>query len=249
MTLGDRIKRRRRAAGLTQDRLAELVGVSRQAVAKWEGGLSLPSAENLFKLAKALGCSVDLLEQLPAEAAPPEAASHGRSATALRPLWALGAAGIFAAIFLLVQLLLQPAPDSSLVGLLSNWAHKSYLWGWLLHRGLYWMALGVSALGALVGKARFSGITCGMFYLGLLLGELLGPSPALSSLGQGHFGWAVWGAVYLSSIPTGIIWERQRKKGGALVSRSSALLVASYALIVALLVLLVLLSRPAAAAV
>ena len=41
MSLGERIKNCRKSAGFSQDKLAELVGVSRQAVAKWEAGGSL----------------------------------------------------------------------------------------------------------------------------------------------------------------------------------------------------------------
>ena len=42
MTLAERIKARRAAAGLSQEKVAEAVGVSRQAVAKWESGQSAP---------------------------------------------------------------------------------------------------------------------------------------------------------------------------------------------------------------
>lgn len=41
MTLGERIKSCRQKAGLSQEKLAELAGVSRQAVTKWEAGGSL----------------------------------------------------------------------------------------------------------------------------------------------------------------------------------------------------------------
>ena len=40
-TLGERIRDARRAAGLSQEKLAERVGVTRQAVTKWENGGSL----------------------------------------------------------------------------------------------------------------------------------------------------------------------------------------------------------------
>ena len=40
MTYGERIRREREAKGLTQEELAEAVGVSRQAVSKWEGEVS-----------------------------------------------------------------------------------------------------------------------------------------------------------------------------------------------------------------
>lgn len=41
MTLAQRIQEQRKRCGMSQEKLAELVGVSRQAVTKWESGLSL----------------------------------------------------------------------------------------------------------------------------------------------------------------------------------------------------------------
>ena len=40
MTLGERILNYRKRAGMSQEKLAELLGVSRQAVSKWEGEVS-----------------------------------------------------------------------------------------------------------------------------------------------------------------------------------------------------------------
>lgn len=51
----------RRRAGYTQETLAEALGVSRQAVSKWEGGQGLPEAATLLTLADLLGCSLDEL--------------------------------------------------------------------------------------------------------------------------------------------------------------------------------------------
>ena len=73
MTLGEKIKACRQAAGMSQEKVAELVGVSRQAVTKWEANQSAPNTENLFKLAEILGTTVDFLlasreaENFPAE--------------------------------------------------------------------------------------------------------------------------------------------------------------------------------------
>ena len=61
MQLSERIKHLRTEKGLSQERLSEAVGVSRQAVAKWESGVSAPSTENLFRLAEVFGTSVDLI--------------------------------------------------------------------------------------------------------------------------------------------------------------------------------------------
>ena len=61
MTLGERIKERRTAHGLTQEMLAQEMGVSRQAVAKWESGQSAPSSEKLIALAKLFHIPLDEL--------------------------------------------------------------------------------------------------------------------------------------------------------------------------------------------
>ena len=61
MALGERIKACRQSAGMSQEKVAELVGVSRQAVTKWEVNQSAPNTENLFKLAEIFGVTVDML--------------------------------------------------------------------------------------------------------------------------------------------------------------------------------------------
>ena len=61
MALGERIRDCRQNAGMSQEKVAELVGVSRQAVTKWEVNQSAPNTENLFKLAEIFGTTVDML--------------------------------------------------------------------------------------------------------------------------------------------------------------------------------------------
>ncbi|MBR6102410.1 MAG: helix-turn-helix domain-containing protein [Ruminococcus sp.] len=56
-----RLKLFRTESGLTQEELAEKLGVSRQAVAKWERGDSVPDIESCIKLADIYGTTVDLL--------------------------------------------------------------------------------------------------------------------------------------------------------------------------------------------
>ncbi len=60
-TLGERIRAARQAAGLSQEKLAERLGLTRQAVTKWETGQSAPSTENLLRLAEVLGVPVTAL--------------------------------------------------------------------------------------------------------------------------------------------------------------------------------------------
>ncbi|MBQ4640374.1 MAG: helix-turn-helix transcriptional regulator [Clostridia bacterium] len=60
-TLGRRIANLRRAAAMTQDELAEKVGISAQAVSKWENDQTCPDITLLPSLAKIFGVTVDEL--------------------------------------------------------------------------------------------------------------------------------------------------------------------------------------------
>ena len=60
-TMGNRIAMLRRKKELKQDTLAEMLGVSPQAVSKWENDQSCPDISLLPKLAKILGVTVDEL--------------------------------------------------------------------------------------------------------------------------------------------------------------------------------------------
>ena len=61
MELNERIASVRRAAGLTQEQLGELVGVSRQAVSKWESGQAVPDALTIAALCQKLHVSADYI--------------------------------------------------------------------------------------------------------------------------------------------------------------------------------------------
>lgn len=52
VSLGETIKRYRIECKMTQEFVAERIGVSRQAVSKWESGLSEPNTSNLIALAQ-----------------------------------------------------------------------------------------------------------------------------------------------------------------------------------------------------
>jgi transcriptional regulator with XRE-family HTH domain len=55
------IKERRKVAGLTQQQVADSLGISDAAVVQWEKGKTLPKTEFLPKLAKLFGCTIDEL--------------------------------------------------------------------------------------------------------------------------------------------------------------------------------------------
>lgn len=61
MTTGDKISRLRRENNYTQEQLAELLGVSRQAISKWESSLAYPETDKLIRLGELFDCSLDYL--------------------------------------------------------------------------------------------------------------------------------------------------------------------------------------------
>ena len=61
MKLNEKLFQCRKRCGLSQEELAERLGVSRQAVSKWELGTALPELDKLKLLAKTFGVSTDWL--------------------------------------------------------------------------------------------------------------------------------------------------------------------------------------------
>lgn len=61
MTLGEKIKEARKQSGLSQEQLAEKIGISRSAVAKWENDNGIPDADNHKALSGLLNVSIDYL--------------------------------------------------------------------------------------------------------------------------------------------------------------------------------------------
>ena len=61
MTLGQRISLYRKKLDISQEELGARLGVSRQAVSKWETGTADPSTSNLLALAKLFGVSAEEL--------------------------------------------------------------------------------------------------------------------------------------------------------------------------------------------
>lgn len=241
MTLGEKIKSLRKGPGMSQEKLAELMGISRQAVAKWENGQSAPSTANLFKLAEILNTTTAFL------LADDDAKDTGTEENTDETKAVLSQAEEFYRVFkaeeerknkekkqkirkniiralvvilaylavYIIGRLIWCRTNSSLTGLL--WAstpegENSYLYGWLLSSGLFWVSLAISALPALLGKKYFSAITFGGFILGLILGIIFGPNPEGVPYGHGHYGWAIWGGIFILSVISGIIFEVLKKR-------------------------------------
>lgn len=61
MNFGERLKQIRANLGLSQEQLAEKIGVSRQAITKWETNRGLPDVENMIILAEIFKVTLDEL--------------------------------------------------------------------------------------------------------------------------------------------------------------------------------------------
>ena len=61
MTTGEKIAALRRKAGLSQEALAEELGISRQAVSRWETNESLPDTEKVIRLSRRFHVTTDYL--------------------------------------------------------------------------------------------------------------------------------------------------------------------------------------------
>ena len=78
MNLADRIQALRKGQGISQEELADRLGVSRQAVSKWESEQSTPDVEKIIHLGECFGVTTDYLLR-GIEPSPPPACSPPRA--------------------------------------------------------------------------------------------------------------------------------------------------------------------------
>ena len=61
MTLGEKLSKLRRENNYTQEQLADILAVSRQAISKWESNITYPETDKLIRLSELFDCSLDYL--------------------------------------------------------------------------------------------------------------------------------------------------------------------------------------------
>ena len=117
MTLGQRISLYRKKLNISQEELGARLGVSRQAVSKWETDQSMPDMSNLLALAREFSISVAELTETPEEDAPdadgvenpPTSPSNFTHRRKSRLLWII--LGIFILLILITLLLSASKPS------------------------------------------------------------------------------------------------------------------------------------------
>ena len=61
MTLGEKLSKLRKDYNYTQEQLADILGVTRQSISKWESDIAYPEIDKLIKMGKLFKCSMDYL--------------------------------------------------------------------------------------------------------------------------------------------------------------------------------------------
>ncbi len=229
MSLGERIKEQRKNCGMSQEKLAELVGVSRQAVTKWETDQSAPSTEKLFKLAEIFGTSVDLLikNDEPSTATPAEQIyymykmeqeqkrAEFKAKLKRNAIVALCIAAGYFLFYLIGRFIWCDREYCTFLAWLFSVTpsgEHSYLYGWLLSSYMFYITAAISILPSLLGKHFYSISTLIGFTVGFLAGVIFGPNPKGAAIGHDHYGWALWGVIFFASVIIGIIIEILKKK-------------------------------------
>lgn len=113
MFLGENIQYLRRKNGLTQETLAQRLGVSRQTVSKWESGEALPELTKLPELGDVFGCKLDALLR-------EDLAERERRYSQVRVVRVAG--------FRLAQyVVISPQPEADAAAHLERWARNAGL--------------------------------------------------------------------------------------------------------------------------
>ncbi len=61
MTFGEKLAKARKENNMTQEQLADVLGVSRQSISKWESDIAYPETDKLIRMSELFGCSLDYL--------------------------------------------------------------------------------------------------------------------------------------------------------------------------------------------
>ena len=230
MSLGERIKEQRKSCGLSQEKLAELVGVSRQAVTKWETDQSAPSTEKLFKLAEIFGTSVDLLIKNDEQNTPTPAEqiyymykmeqeqkrAEFKAKLKKNLIVALCIAAGYILFYLIGRVIWCDREYCTFLAWLFSVrpsGEHSYLYGWLLSSNMFYITAAISILPSLLGKHLYSITTLSGFTVGFIAGVIFGPNPKGATIGHDHYGWAIWGVIFFVSVIVGIVLEILKKRG------------------------------------
>lgn len=142
MTIGDKILNMRKARGWSQEELADRVGVTRQAVSRWEANSAKPDADKIVDISDLFGVSADYLlrdqyageGELPGSAQEQEAQVSRPAVTALQ---ILGILMIISAILIFAALGIMSAIEPHTYT--KNGVHFVGILGYIMGNKLWWL--------------------------------------------------------------------------------------------------------------
>ncbi len=203
-TMGKRISDLRKGKGMTQEQLAQLLGVTPQAVSKWENDLSCPDISILPQLAEALGVTTDeLLGKAPLQTVSPETEKQsGKAHVSVRLRMNKAEKVIFALLLMGIG-----------VVFLLNAFHVIELGEGVTFGSVLWPFL-VACIGVLACRSELNPVSIGLFLFGVyMLLFNLGIIPA-----QYKLTWAMAWPVALILIGVTILLHfllpKRKKEGG-----------------------------------
>lgn len=179
MTLGEKISGLRKKHNYTQEQLADILGVSRQSISKWESDIAYPETDKLIKMGRLFDCSMDYL--LVEECTDPAGRMAEKQTTSWREI---------------KEALCKERKSERLV-----WGLPLYHIGRNAH-GFF--AVGVRARGVIaVGLMARGAVSLGLLSLGLFSFGLL--TVGLAAFGVFALGLLAAGSVALGLIAAGAI--------------------------------------------
>lgn len=93
-----------------------------------------------------------------------------------------------------------------------------YTLNWLATNGPYWIAAAISCIPLLFGKWKYAICAFAGNVAGVVAGELFDANMEGADVGGSHYGWLIWGCLYVTAILAGIMVElickiiKERKK-------------------------------------
>ena len=210
MTIGERIRRLRQEKGLTQEAVAAALGISRQAIAKWESGQSTPSTDNLLKLAELFRVSLaDLADAgQPPEVPRPDPGPERRPAgqgegKAAGAVWRK--AGEVAVIVLAYAAVYAGSLAAfHLAGV------ESCIWSWMQAGHVLWITCLFTAAAVLLGR-RAAGAS---LFLGTIAAVFLANAAGTLAMQRSPIrynnGWVFYLAVLYSFFAAGCLIDLKR---------------------------------------
>ena len=157
-TIGKRISDLRKSKGMTQEQLAQRVGVTAQAVSKWENDLSCPDISILPQLAEALGVTTDeLLGRAPIQPYETEAKAGGKHHVSVRLKLNKAEKVIFALLLMAIGMVF-----------LLNALHVIQLGEGITFWSVLWPFL-VACMGILACRSELNPVSIGLFLFGVYM--------------------------------------------------------------------------------